>query len=152
MIKFKIVFGDDGYLQGKDFRYTILHNEMNFSDSYEEYDKNAFHIIGRENDEVMCYARLYKTGDYVFCIDKIAVKKEDRMQYVGDTLIRALEDKAVCEIAALIVTTVPESAWNFFEHEDYVQVGDEFLENGVKYKKMKRDLTKVRGCRGGKCQ
>ena len=152
MIKFKIIFGDDGYFQGKDFRYNILHNELNFSDSYEETDKKAFHIVGRENDEVMCYARLYKTGDYVFCIDKIAVKKEDRMQYVGDTLIRALEDKAVSEIAALIVTVVPENAWEFFKHEDYVQVGEIFTKDRINYKTMKRDLTKVRGCRGGKCQ
>jgi len=152
MIKFKIIFGEDGYLQGKDFRYEILHNEMNFSDDYENEDKKAFHMIGRENDEVMCYARLYKTGDYVFCIDKIAVKKEDRMQYVGDTLIRALEDKAVSEIAALIVTVVAENAWEFFEHEDYIQVGEMFKKDGVNYKTMKRDLTKVRGCRGGKCQ
>ena len=152
MIKFKIIFGDDGYQQGKDFRHKILHDEMNFSDIYENVDKNAYHIVGRENDEVMCYARLYRTGDYVFCIDKIAVKKEDRMQYVGDTLIRALEDKAVCEIGALIVTTVPENAWAFFEHEDYLPVGEIFTDNSINYKTMKRDLTKVRGCRGGKCQ
>lgn len=152
MIKFKIIKGEDGYQQGKNFRHEILNAEMGFADQFEECDKNAFHIVGRENDMVMCYARLYKTGDYVFCIDKMAVKKEDRKQYVADTMIRALEDKAVSEIGAIILTNVPENAWEFFEHEDYFQVGDIYEDNGVKYKKMKRDLTKIRGCRGGHCK
>ena len=64
-------------------------------------------------------------------------------------MIRALEDKAVSLIGALISVNVPENAWEFFEHEEYVPVGDIFVDNGVKYKKMKRDLTKIRGCRGG---
>lgn len=152
MIKFKIIKGDDGYLQGKDFRYAILNKEMGFSDGFEECDGNAFHIVGREEGIVMCYARLHKIGEYVFCIDKIAVRKEDRKQYVGDTMIRALEDKAVSEIGAIILTNVPENAWEFFSHEDYIQLDDIYEENGVKYKKMKRDLTKVRGCRGGHCK
>lgn len=152
MIKFKIIKGEDGYQQGKDFRYEILNKEMGFSDGFEECDRNAFHIIGREEGIVMCYARLHKIGEYVFCIDKMAVRKEDREQYVGDTMIRALEDKAVSEIGAIILTNVPENAWEFFSHEDYIQLDDAYEENGVKYKKMKRDLTKVRGCRGGHCK
>lgn len=152
MIKFKIIFGEEGYLQGKDFRYEILHDEMNFEDGFEEADKNAFHIVGREEGVVMCCARLHKTGDYVFCIDKMAVRKEDRQQYVGDTMIRALEDKAVSQIGAVILSQVPENAWAFFEHEDYVQVDDIYECDGVRYKKMKRDLTKIRGCRGGHCK
>ena len=149
MIKFKIIKGIDGYNQAKDFREKILKDEMKFPEFSDDKEDMAFHIIGRENDEVMCYGRLYKIGEYVFSIDKVCVKKEDRMQYVGDTILRALEDKAVGEIASLIKVEAPESAWEFFEHEDYVAVDEAYSENNIKYKKMKKDLTKVRGCRGG---
>ena len=143
MIKFKLVYGIEGYEIYKAFRTDI------FKDSVEEIDKDAIHMYGLENDEVMCCARLHKTGDFVFCIDKIAVAEADRKQYVGDTMIRALEDRAVSLVGALICTNVPENAWEFFEHEDYCVVGDVFIEDGIKYKKMKRDLTKIRGCKGG---
>lgn len=148
MIKFKIIKGEEGYLQSKDFRHSILCDEMGFSDEFEEEDKLAYHIVGREEGEVICSARFYKTGDYIGTIDKICVRKEDRKQYVADTMIRALEDKAVSEITAIIISQASENAWEFFEHEGYTAI-DEYTENGVNYKKMKRDLTKVRGCRGG---
>ena len=148
MIKFKIIKGLEGYNQAKDFRRQVLKNEMNLPEFSDENEDIAFHIIGRENDEVMCYGRLYKIGDYVFSIDKVCVKKEDRKQYVGDTILRALEDKAVGEIAAFIMVLAPQNAWDFFEHEDYIAL-EEYEENGILYKKMKKDLTKVRGCRGG---
>ena len=148
MIKFKIIKGIEGYNQAKDFRRQVLKNEMNLPEFFDENEENAFHIIGRENDEVMCYGRLYKIGDYVFSIDKVCVKREDRKQYVGDTILRALEDKAVGEIATFIMVLVPQNAWEFFEHEDYITL-DEYEENGILYRKMKKDLTKIRGCRGG---
>lgn len=143
MIKFKLIEGVEGYEFCKDFRSMI------FNDTFDEIDKNAIHMHGKENGEVICCARLYKKSDYVFCIDKVAVREEDRRQYVGDTMIRALEDKAVSLVGALISVDVPENAVEFFKHEDYIEAGNEFVENGIKYIKMKRDLTKIRGCRGG---
>lgn len=144
MIKFKLKEGLQGYDMCKAFREEIFEG-----DSLDEADKTAIHMYGCENGKMICCARLYKTGDYVFCIDKVGVLPEERMQFVADTMIRALEDKAVTLIGAVISTEVPENAWGFFEYEDYVFCGDEFIKDGVKYRKMKRDLTKIRGCRGG---
>lgn len=149
MIKFKIIFGEEGYFQSKDFRNEVLSGEMNYPENKDDFDEKAYHIIGRENDVVMCYGRLYETSKYTFSIDKVCVNKEDRMQYVGDTILRALEDRAVSLIGAIINIKAPKDAWEFFLHEDYHDVGEEFIEDGVTYKMMKKDLTKVRGCRGG---
>ena len=149
MIKFELKKGKEGYAACSDFRKSILSDEIGLCGGFDSYDEEAFHITGTENNEIICCARLYKTGDYLFCIDKIAVRKQDRLQYVGDTMIRALEDRAVTEMGAIIITQVPKNAWEFFLHEDYVFAGDEYVENGITYKSMKRDLTKIRGCRGG---
>lgn len=149
MIRFKLIKGINGYNLCAHFRKSILSDEVGLSDCFDSHDENAFHIIGKENDEIICCARLYKTGNYLFCIDKMAVRKQDRLQYVGDTMIRALEDRAVTEMGAVIMTQVPQNAWEFFSREDYAAVGEDYTENGVIYKNMKRDLTKIRGCRGG---
>ena len=149
MIKFKILKGTDGSTACRDFRKAILSDECRLLDEPDGNDEKAFHIIGVENGEIICCGRLYKTGDYVYCIDKTAVRACERKQYVGDTVIRALEDRAVSEMGAIIMTSVPQNAWQFFEHEGYLPVGEEYTENGILYKTMKRDLTKIRGCRGG---
>ena len=150
MIKFRIIYGEEGYKEGANFRDSVLSEEMGFPGGSDAYDDTAFHIAGRENGEVMCYGRMYKTADYTFSVDKMAVRKEDRMQYVGDTMLRAFEDRAVTEIGALIFAEAPENAWEFFLHEEYSPVGEEYEKDGVRYKKFKRDLTKIRGCRGCK--
>lgn len=149
MIKFKIIKGINGYLIAKEFLDEIFINELKTDNKSDINDEKAFHIVGIENEKVICYARLYKTEEYIFTIDKIAVNKPDRLQYIGDTMIKALEDRAVSEIASFIISDVPQYAWEFFEHEDYREYGDIFIINNVKYKKMKRDLSKIRGCRGG---
>lgn len=149
MIKFKYICGQDGYEQAKDLRYRILNDEMGFSEAADEHEKDAIHIIGRENDVPMCYGRLYKIADYTFIIDKICVKKEDRLQYVGDTILRALEDRAVSEIGIFIYVTSPAESKEFFLHEGYVELDEQYEQNGKNFTKMKKDLTKVRGCRGG---
>ena len=82
----------------------------------------------------------------------MAVRKEDRLQYVGDTMIRAFEDRAVSEVGAVIYIDAPENSWEFFEHEDYIQCGEIYSNDGIKYRKMKRDLTKIRKCRGCKSE
>ena len=149
MIKFKFVRGEDGYEQSKEFRNEILQLEMNYPEAHDEHDGDAFHIIGRENDIIICYGRMYRVSDYAFVIDKVCVNPDDRRQYVADTILRALEDRAVCEIGAIIYVTVPDEAREFFEHEDYIAICEPFEENSITYTKMKKDLTKVRGCRGG---
>ena len=152
MITFKIIKGAQGYKQAAEFRHSILTYECGFADSYDKYDDIAFHIVGYESGNIISYARLYKIRDYCFAIDKMAVRKEDRLQYVGDTMIRAFEDRAVSEVGAVIYIDAPENSWEFFEHEDYIQCGEIYSNDGIKYRKMKRDLTKIRKCRGCKSE
>lgn len=149
MIKFKYVYGEEGYEQSKEFRKIIFCDEMNYKEEKDAHDDSAIHFIGREEDVIMSYGRMYKIADYTFCIDKVCVNKADRRQYVGDTVMRALEDKAVAEIGTTIVTKATKESFEFFGHEGYFDIGEEFEEDGIVYKKMKKDLTKVRGCKGG---
>ena len=71
--------------------------------------------------------------------------------YVADTMLRALEDKAVSMISSQIFVDAPKNTFEFFIHEGYVDENLDYIKDEVLFKKLKKDLTKVRGCRGG-CQ
>lgn len=149
MIKFKLVNGKEGYEKTKEIREKLLSLEKDIPYEYEKTDDEAIHIYGEYKDRLICYARMYKSSEYTFSIDKIVVDTDFRKKYVADTIIRAFEDRAVALGVGLIKSKVSEGAWEFFEHEGYECVGDVFEENKVLYKLMKRDLTKIRGCKGG---
>ena len=149
MIKFKMITGIQGYEKGYEFRHGILADEMGYTDEKDEIDDIATHIVGVENGKIICYGRLYPAGEYAYGIDKVCVNKADRKQYVADTILRAFEDRAVGNMAGIIIVSVPSDAVEFFLHEDYFKTGEEYVNEGITYYKMKKDLTKVRGCRGG---
>lgn len=134
MIVFKIKEGIDGYNMTADFRgeYLKTRDEDNM-------DINALHIAGYEKEKIICVGRMYIKDEKTCIIDNVAVDEENRRQYVADTILRAFEDRAVQLMRAFIeVKPTPESR-EFFVHEGYV--GEDV---------MKKDLTKVRGCRGCK--
>lgn len=134
MITFKIKTGIDGYNMTSALREEYLN-----TGAADEHDADAIHIAGYENGKVICVGRMYTTGSIRCVIDNVIVDNDNRMQYVGDTVMRALEDKAVQIMRAFIDVQPTENSRAFFKAEGYV--GDD---------KMSKDLTKVRGCRGCK--
>lgn len=132
MIIFKFKEGLEGYEMTRSLRSEYLN-----TDAEDIHDATAIHIAGYENDRVICSGRMY-TEDSIRCrIDNVIVDKSNRLQYVGDTVLRALEDKAVQLMRAFITVTPTAGSRPFFLAEGYIGDGD-----------MVKDLTKVRGCRG----
>ncbi len=136
MIKFILKEGLEGYEMTREIRADYL----NAGDVLEK-DEEAVHIAGYENGKVICSGRMYVKDAITCVIDNVIVDNDNRHQYVGDTILRALEDKAVQMMKAIIRVTPTADAREFFIHEGYT--GE---------KEMVKDLTFVRGCRctGGK--
>lgn len=132
MITFKMKTGLEGYEMTKDIREKYLG-----TGNVDEHDTNALHIAGYENGIVICSGRLYARDNISCIIDNVTVDEDNRMQYVGDTVLRALEDRAVGMMKAIVRITPTEESRGFFEAEGYIGKDE-----------MKKDLTKVRGCRG----
>ena len=78
------------------------------------------------------------------------MKKGYRGQYVGDTLMRALEDKAVRLGAAFIELYAQEQAVGFYRKQGYEPISELIIHEGEPHMRMRRDLSKIRGCRGGR--
>lgn len=132
MITFKIKEGTKGFRLAESFRAE--YPKVGDADLH---DAHAIHIVGYEAGRVICCGRMYEADNVRFIIDKVIVEQKNRMQYVGDTILRALEDKAVQLMHSFITVFPTESSREFFLHEGYS--GDD---------SMTKDLTKVRPCRG----
>lgn len=132
MIIFKIREGTDGYEMTKEFRRKYFNTA-----APDAHDASALHIAGFENGRVICSGRMYEQDSMRFIIDKLSVEPENRRQYVGDTILRALEDKAVQLMHAFITVFPTPDSRDFFLHEGYSGSDS-----------MTKDLTKVRPCRG----
>ncbi len=134
MIIFKFKEGLEGYEMTKSLRKEYLNTEAE-----DMHDLTAIHIAGYENGKVICSGRMYMTDNIRCTIDNVIVDEANRLQYVGDTILRALEDKAVQMMRAFIDVVPTEASLPFFKAEGYIGDG-----------KLTKDLTKPRGCRGCK--
>lgn len=132
MITFKMKTGLKGYEMTRALREKYLK-----TGSADLHDAEALHIAGYENGIVICSGRLYSLDSISCTIDNVTVDEDNRMQYVGDTVMRALEDRAVGMMKAIVRITPTDESRGFFEAEGYIGTDG-----------MKKDLTKVRGCRG----
>ena len=134
MITFKLRNGLEGYNMTKELRERYLN-----TGAKDLHDEEAIHIAGYENDKVICAGRMYTVSNIKCIIDNVIVDDDNRKQYVGDTILRALEDKAV-QLARAIIGVIPTGdSKGFFEAEGYMGEGE-----------LIKDLTVIRGCRGCK--
>ena len=142
MLEFKLIYGSDGYDAVSDIRNEIFSKAHGLSENTDENDNTAWHIICYDESKKIASARLLEKNQGVFSIGYVAVSEEYRHQYIGDTLLRALEDKAVQLMGYLIEVDALESAVGFWEKEGY-EKGDsrEFPDGKIRFRMIK-DLTK----------
>jgi len=97
-------------------------------------DTKALHIIGRDQNEIIAYTRIFRPGDYMdhACIGRVVVKKSAREGGFGKEImkasIRAVEDN-------FNVTTIHISAQtylqNFYSELGFTAVGETYLEDDI---------------------
>lgn len=142
MLIFKLIYGKQGYEKAKPLREAVFIEEQGFSYDMDSYDDVSWHIVGFEGDKLVATARMYQKQEGFFVIGRVAVDKNYRGQYIGDTLLRALEDKAVQQKGWFITINAQKTAIGFYEKEGYKQTGKEFMEDGAMHFEMTKDLTK----------
>lgn len=140
MLEFKQIYGADGAKRAERLRTEI------FGDlgAENEIDARAWHIVGYEEKSIIGAARLYPIGDGVFEIDLVGVCDKMRREYIGDLMMKTLQDKAVSEGGFVTEVRSPEETVGFFKRLGYEETGSA---DGVLF--MRKDLTKVcRACCG----
>lgn len=145
MLEFTFVYGENGYALSRDLRNDVFGTEI-----CDEYEETSYHLVGYDKIRQIAVARLTMLTDKVCHIDFIAVSKDYRRQCVGDLVVKAIEDKAKSLGAEEGTLDAPIDTVPFFEFEHYEDTGKEREKYGKNCRIMRKDLTKVYKCRGGR--
>ena len=147
MLKFQLIYGENGYKITKDLRKKLFADELGWEYT-DDLESDSWHIVGYEEIHQMGIGRMTEVDDETYQVSYVALEKYYRRQMVGDLVMRALADKAERLGAKYMTADVPISLKAFFEFENYEVCGEEFTKNNELHIPMKKDLTKKMPCRG----
>lgn len=104
-------------------------------------DQLAYHILGVLDNQIVAYARIFKSGDYFLkpSIGRIVVKKEFRKFKYGHKLVEnsiQFIEKNLQENNILI--SAQSYLTKFYNSLGFIQIGEEYLEDGIPHIKMLR--------------
>ncbi len=138
MLEFKQIFGHEGYLASKPLREEVFIGEQGYSNDYDAHDDEAWHIVGYERGALIGTARMYRLTERTYEIGRVAVKKEYRRSYIGDLMMKTLQDKIVGLGGCEAIVSAVGGTENFYIFEGYEVCGKERADGII----MKKDLTK----------
>jgi len=102
-------------------------------------DQKAIHLLGRLDNKIIAYARLFNVGDYfkTASIGRVVVHKKYRKHKIGKTLM----EKSITEIKnRFSQNTITISAQcyllNFYQNLGFQSVGESYIEDGIQHKQM----------------
>lgn len=150
MLEFKFIFGEIGSKVAEVSRVKIFRDELGYDKIGDEFDENSYHFIGYDKACQIGSCRLTDIDGEYFRVSYLGVMPEYRRQYVGDLIMRAVQDKVLSLGGKYIILETPVAIKGFFEFEDYEVFGDVFPVDGEDFVKMKKDVTVIRLCRGCK--
>ena len=105
-------------------------------------DLDAYHVLGVLDTKIVAYARIFKPGDYFLesSIGRIVVKKEFRKFQYGYQLVQnsiQFIEKKLQENNILI--SAQSYLSKFYNSLGFIQIGEEYLEDGIPHIKMLRN-------------
>ena len=104
-------------------------------------DQKSLHIIGYKNDKIVAYTRIFKPGDYFdnASIGRVLVVASERKYGFGHELMKA-SIVAIKEHFKVTEITISAQKYlkKFYETHQFIQVGEEYLEDGIPHIRMDR--------------
>ena len=107
-------------------------------------DQKAFHVLGIKENKIIAYARVFEGGDYFEkpSIGRILVKENQRKYKYGYQLVEAsinyiennFEEKS-------ILISAQKYLIKFYNSFNFIQQGEEYLEDGIPHIKMIRNYS-----------
>jgi len=104
-------------------------------------DQRAIHILGKHNQKIIAYSRLFNAGDYfeTTSIGRVVVDKKYRKHKIGKILM----EKSIAEIEnQFFKTTITISAQcylvDFYQSLGFKSVGKSYIEDGIPHIQMIR--------------
>ena len=98
-------------------------------------DQKAKHVLGKKENEIVAYARIFKPGEYFkeASFGRAVVKKTERGKGVGDELVKnCLENITEEEIKISAQSYLK----GFYGKHGFKAEGNEYLEDGIPHTAM----------------
>ena len=105
-------------------------------------DAKALHVIGIENNEVVAYTRVFKSGDYfdIASIGRVAVHKDRRKYGYGKDIMQAsinvVNDKLKEQ---KIKISAQKYLSRFYTELGFKAIGEGYLEDGIPHIEMLKE-------------
>ena len=105
-------------------------------------DQKALHVFGYKNDKIVAYTRIFKPGDYFdnASIGRVVVAATERKYGYGHDLMKA-SIKAIKDHFKVDKITISAQKYlkKFYESHQFIQIDEEYLEDGIPHIKMDRN-------------
>tara|TARA_B110001469_G_scaffold126613_1_gene144744 strand:- start:1620 stop:2063 length:444 start_codon:yes stop_codon:yes gene_type:complete len=104
-------------------------------------DKKSLHVIGKSNNKVVAYTRIFKPGDYFneSSIGRVVVDKNERHLSYGSLImeasITAIDNKFNSSLIKISAQVYLES---FYNKLGFKSIGKTYLEDGIPHIEMER--------------
>ena len=98
-------------------------------------DQKAKHVLGKKENEIVAYARIFKPGDYFkeASFGRAVVKKTERGKGIGDELVmNSIKNISDYEIKISAQSYLKD----FYGKHGFVAKGEEYLEDGIPHTAM----------------
>ena len=104
-------------------------------------DRKAKHVLGKKENDIVAYARIFKPGDYFkeASFGRAVVKKTERGKGVGDELVKKCLENITEEEIKISAQSYLKG---FYSSHGFLAEGDEYLEDGIPHLAMFLDSTK----------
>ncbi|MCL7762058.1 GNAT family N-acetyltransferase [Polaribacter sp. Z014] len=104
-------------------------------------DQKALHVFGLKDHKIVAYTRIFKPGDYFknASIGRVVVAASERKYGFGHDLLKA-SIKAIKDDFKVDKITISAQKYlkKFYETHQFIQVGEEYLEDGIPHIRMDR--------------
>ncbi|MBT8387043.1 MAG: GNAT family N-acetyltransferase [Ignavibacteria bacterium] len=104
-------------------------------------DRKALHVLGFKNNRLIAYTRAFKPGDYFTeaAIGRVLVQKNERDSKYGYDIMNATIEAITQEFSnPKIKLSAQTYLTDFYENLGFIQVGEEYLEDGIPHIAMVR--------------
>ena len=102
-------------------------------------DQKSLHVFGSNNDKIVAYTRIFKPGDYFenASIGRVVVAVSERKYGFGHDLMKASINAVKTNFKVDKITiSAQKYLKKFYETHQFIQVGEEYLEDGIPHIRM----------------
>jgi predicted GNAT family N-acyltransferase len=123
-------------------REKVFMEEQGFQEEFDEYDKDAFHLVIYYEGKPAATGRLLKKEETVssYSIGRVAVLPEYRKLHLGNQILQQLEGKARAEGGLKIELSAQCAVQEFYQKNGYIATGEIYYDEFCPHIHMEKEL------------